>query len=77
VARLPPQWENGSHEGIQTLMQNASIWRTRYRRAGVILELADYAEGNGDGNEAAIIAALRRDATAIRIQGLKHLARVA
>ena len=48
-----------------------------YHNAGVMLEMADYAARNSESVDPALIAALRSDATQIRIGVLKALAQFA
>ena len=59
--------ETGAHT------QRVRNLRAIYREAGVMLELADYAERNGDPSETAMVKALRSDAVQIRIGVVKTL----
>jgi hypothetical protein len=68
----PSQHINASEEtGAHT--QRVRNLRAIYREAGVMLELADYAERNGDPSETAMVKALRSDAVQIRIGVVKTL----
>ena len=48
--------------------------RTMFREAGVMLEMADYAERNGGAEVAPLVARLRSHAMAIRVETLKRTA---
>jgi hypothetical protein len=50
--------------------------RTMFREAGVMLEMADYAERNGGAEVAPLVARLRSHAMAIRVETLKRTAGV-
>src|SRR6266536_1331174 len=63
VARLHPKWSVGGER---------RLWGM-FREAGVMLEMADYAERNGTSVDLAIVNTLRRDALRIRIDVLKAL----
>ena len=47
-----------------------------FREAGVMLEMADYAERNGGAEVAPLVARLRSHAMAIRVETLKRTAGV-
>jgi hypothetical protein len=47
--------------------------RTMFREAGVMLEMADYAERNGGAEAASLVASLRSHALAIRMGTAKSL----
>lgn len=49
--------------------------RTMFRDAGVMMEMADYAERNGGERQALFVTALRRHALAIRIGTLRDFVR--
>ncbi len=91
LARLVPGWTASalsdhflSREGLNSTPDEA--WeqihgvrglRAMYHNAGVMLEMADYAARNSESVDPALIAALRSDATQIRIGVLKALAQFA
>jgi hypothetical protein len=58
-------------EAIAKRAQSAHGRRTMFREAGVMLEMADYAERNGGAEVAPLVARLRSHATAIRVGTLK------
>jgi hypothetical protein len=51
--------------------------RTMHLQAGIMLEMADYAERNGSSVDPLVLAALRRDAIGIRLETTKELIEVA
>jgi len=90
-ARLTPGWTASalsdhflSMEGLNSTpdetweqIQGARGLRAMYRNAGVILEMADYAARNCESADLELLAALRSDATQIRVAVLKALAQFA
>lgn len=62
-----------SREEIETRTQNAHGRRTLFRNAGVMLEMAEYAERNGGAEVAPIVASLRSHALAIRMATAKSM----
>jgi hypothetical protein len=91
IARLQPDWsarELSDHflskEGLHTTpeetwerIQGARGLRAMYRNAGVMLEMADYAARSSDSVDPELLAALRSDATQIRLGVLTALAQYA
>ena len=91
LARLDPGWTAStlsdhflSREGLNSTpdetwehIQGARGLRAMYRNAGVMLEMADYAARNCETIDTELLAALRSDATQIRIGVLKALAQFA
>ena len=88
IARLRPGWsalELSDHfsqkEGLNTTpdqtwerIKGARGLRAMYKNAGVMLEMADYAAKNCDTIDPELLAALRDNATQIRMGALKALA---
>jgi hypothetical protein len=72
MSNHPSQQINASEDaGAHT--ERVRNLRAIYREAGVMLELADYAERNGDSSDTATVKALRIDAVQIRIGVVKTL----
>lgn len=63
-------------EAIAKRAQSAHGQRRMFREAGVMLEMADYAERNGDAEVAPLVARLRSHALAIRVKTLKKRMRL-
>lgn len=91
LARLKPGWSahnlsddflvkeglSAPPEEIWELMQGARGLWAMYRNAGVMLEMADYAERNGAFSNSELTASLRGDAMQIRVGALTTLAQFA
>jgi len=83
VARLDPQSTSelkndpsqhiNASEGAEVHPQRVRDLQALHRKAAVMLELADYAERNGDTSLTATVEALRYDAAQIRIGVVKTL----
>jgi hypothetical protein len=58
-------------EEIAKRAQTTSGRRTMFHEAGVMLEMADYAERHGGSEVAPLVARLRSHAMAIRVKTLK------
>ncbi len=63
-------------EDAPLLVKDREGLRTMYQQAGVMVEIADYAERNGSKMDPTAIAELRRDAIAVRVETWKALAKV-
>jgi hypothetical protein len=63
-------------EEIARRAQTAHGRRTMFREAGVMLEMADYAERNGSAEVASLVARLRSHAIAIRMGTATSLVRL-
>jgi len=82
VARLEPARNNvcaaSIHEGAEDaplLVQKRDGLRKMHRQAGVMVEMADYAERNGSAMSQVMIDALREDAIHVRLETAKALAK--
>jgi hypothetical protein len=65
-----------TREEIAKRAQTKHGRRTMFHEAGVMLEMADYAEQNGGAEVAPLVARLRSHAMAIRMGTAKSLARL-
>ena len=72
MSNPPSQYINSSEE-TSPRTHSVRDLRAIHREAGVMLELADYAERNGDSSDTAMVKALRIDAVQIRLGVVKTL----
>jgi len=73
AADLDKRFTNGT---IEQRALTAQGRRTIFREAGVMMEMADYAERNGDQEVAPVVANLRGHAAAIRAATAKDVLRI-
>jgi hypothetical protein len=73
VGRLDPRWAEWKSAGTSVTSLNGL--RALHNSAGVLMEMADYAERNCSAIDPKLLATLRNDAIEIRIHSLKALVR--
>ena len=73
VGSLDPRWAAGNSVG--TSVTSLNDLRALHNSAGVLIEMADYADRNCNAIDPKLLATLRNDAIQIRIHSLKSLLR--
>jgi hypothetical protein len=72
AAELDRDFSNGA---IERRAQSPQGRHAMFREAGAMMEMADYAERNGDAESAPVVASLRSHAVAIRTRTVKSFLR--
>ena len=74
-SRLDPAWSLAGSAGVAVLASDRSVRWSAFRNAGVLMQMADYADRNGTAIDPSVLSSLRADAIRMRIAVLQSLVR--
>ncbi|HMG86928.1 MAG TPA: hypothetical protein VK574_14445 [Terracidiphilus sp.] len=74
-SRLQPAWSVSSSARVAVLASDRSARWSAFRDAGVLMQMADYADRNGVAVDPSVLASLRADAIRMRFAVLQSFVR--